>query len=696
MGDAALLTALIFLAGAFAGHGAAATGRLLRVSADRALRVGTALSLAMTLSGSVAVVVRGVRFLARCGSDGTGCAPRRHTLITVATLLPHGPRLDLELQLDALAAVFLVMIALLAGLIAVYSWGWLRADPLAGWVSGSLNLFVLAMLASVAVGVGLWMIIALELMTVFSADLVRYQGRRGGDIAESITAVRTYLVVNQLGLLCLLLGLLPALVTPGNRVLGGTARSASIALVLIGLGARCGLAPFHFWVPVVHPHLPTNTHALMSAAMLKIPIYLMIRILFGQVLGPVPRWWGAVVLVIAGATGLICVAYAMVSHDLKTALAYHSVENVGIIMIGVGAALLFGGASEPSGVHPPGAAVLALVAGLYHVVNHSLFKSLLFLGTGAVERLTGTVTLSQLGGILRSAPRIGWPFLVGALAISGLPPLNGFVSEWLTFQALFGGAALHEQTVSALPELTAVTVAVTTLAMTLAPTATAFLKMAGDCLLGPTRRPGDPAARAWSVELMPCLLALGCILLGLQPWLLVGWLHAAAVGVVSEPGTRSVTGDPASLQVAVAGYSAHLPTLPLLMLWLVPAGLWLILTPTRWTRRPVWVGGTAFDGRRMQYTGSAFAAQVWDPIAGEPGAARSGVLPTAVAVARRRVVTEQANRLVNVVVRSVERASEWFGGRAQSGDVGQYLLYIAVAVMVALVTAILYPTGGVP
>ena len=206
-------------------------------------------------------------------------------------------------------------------------------------------------------------------------------------------------------------------------------------LALLGFGSKAGLVPLHVWLPLAHPAAPSHVSALMSGAMIKMGVYGLLRVAL-DLLGGGPPWWGGAILAAGAVSALLGVLYALMEHDLKRLLAYHSVENIGIIFLGIGAGMMF----QSYGL--TALALLGLVAGLYHTLNHACFKGLLFLGSGAVLHATHTRNMEELGGLIKGMPRTALCFLVGAVAISGLPPLNGFVSEWLVFQALLGGPQL--------------------------------------------------------------------------------------------------------------------------------------------------------------------------------------------------------------------------------------------------------------
>src|SRR6266536_6584496 len=203
-------------------------------------------------------------------------------------------------------------------------------------------------------------------------------------------------------------------------------------LFLLGFGVKAGIIPLHIWLPAAHPVAPSNISALMSGIVIKTGIYGMARVFF-DFYGALPAWAGMLVLLVGVVSAVLGVLYALMEHDLKRLLAYHSIENIGIILMGFGAALLFRVAGQPQ------LAAIALIAAMFHTMNHAIFKCLLFLGAGSVLHSTGTRNMEKLGGLIRPMPVTAFCFLIGAVAISGLPPLNGFVSEWLTYQSLLAG-----------------------------------------------------------------------------------------------------------------------------------------------------------------------------------------------------------------------------------------------------------------
>jgi formate hydrogenlyase subunit 3/multisubunit Na+/H+ antiporter MnhD subunit len=284
-----------------------------------------------------------------------------------------------------------------------------------------------------------------------------------------------------------------------------------LVLALVGAGSKAGLVPLHVWLPLAHPAAPSHVSALMSGVMTKVAVYGFVRIVF-DLLGPPDWWWSMPVLALAGITAVMGVLYALMQHDLKRLLAYHTVENIGIIFIGLGLALAF----EAHGMGV--AAALALTAGLLHVFNHSVFKSLLFFGAGAVLTSTGERDMEHLGGLIHRMPQTAFVFLVGCAAISALPPLNGFVSEWLTFQAILLSPQLPSWGLKFLvPAVGAL------LALSAALAAACFVKAFGITFLGRPRTPSAEHAKEtdrFSLAAMFFLAAL-CLVAGILPGLFI-------------------------------------------------------------------------------------------------------------------------------------------------------------------------------
>ncbi|MFA5087592.1 MAG: proton-conducting transporter membrane subunit [Candidatus Omnitrophota bacterium] len=350
--------------------------------------------------------------------------------------------LDTLFLLDPLAKFFLFVISLVSLPAAVYSIGYLKGQcsklkiTLAWFL---LVIFLITMGLVVAVRHVLVFLVVWEMMSFVSYFFVIFDTRH----ERSIRAGTIYIVMAHIGTAFLVAAFLMMyrqansfdFIAIKNACSGMPASTKNVIflLLLAGFGTKAGIVPLHIWLPYAHPQAPSHISSIMSGVMIKTAIYGIIRyVLF--ILGVNAPWWGILVLVLAVISCLVGVIYALMEHDIKKLLAYSSVENIGIIFLGVGLSMFF------LSIQRPYLAVFSLIAGLYHLINHAIFKGLLFLCAGSVYQATGTRDIEKLGGLIKKMPQTAVYFLLGAMAISALPPLNGFVSEWLTLQAFFLGA----------------------------------------------------------------------------------------------------------------------------------------------------------------------------------------------------------------------------------------------------------------
>ncbi len=450
--------------------------------------------------------------------------------------------------------------------------------------------------------------VAWELMSVSSYFLVAFQHQH----EENRSAAFIYLLMAQIGGLCILLAFGVLAGFGGGFSFAAMAAAplsrgwASIAFLLafVGFGMKAGVVPLHVWLPQAHPVAPSHISALMSGVMLKVAVYGFIRFTF-DLLGNLQWQWGVLTLLIGSISAILGVLYALMQHDLKRLLAYHSVENIGIIYMGLGLALLFAG----SGL--PGLAALGMVAALYHCLNHALFKSLLFFGAGAVLQQSHEHDLERMGGLLRRMPVTAVCFLIGCISISALPPFNGFVSEWLTFQAALQGPALASGVLGSL-----IPVAAAVLALTGALAAACFVKVFGVAFLGLSRgRQGLQVRDAAPGMLFgQGVLALLCLLFGILPTWTVGALDAIPRQLLGR-GLPEATAQgwlwltPVAPQSA--SYGAPLVLAGIALAWLL-AFLWLHPRRRRTPVRigPAWDCGFGPLNARMQYTATAFSMPI--------------------------------------------------------------------------------------
>ena len=505
------------------------------------------------------------------------------------------PGAALALRLDSLAALFLLPILGIPAAGSVYALAYypqraaggraVRVQIFYGLITASMALVVVA--ANALLFLAAWEVMAL---CGFVLVLTEHEKR------ETQRAAYVYLAAAHVGAL-VLFALFSVLGSAAGsfdfeRMAGaGLAPSAALfALMLVGFGLKSGLMPFHFWLPGAHSSAPSHVSALLSGVLIKTGIYGLLRVT-GFFDAP-PLWWGLSLLALGGASAVLGVAFALAQHDLKRLLAYHSVENIGIIAMGAGLALVGRAVDDPALV------VLGLSGAVLHVLNHALFKALLFLGAGAVDHACGTREIDLLGGVARAMPRTAVLFLLGAAAISGLPPLNGVVSEWLVYlgsmRALSSRASLVPWAVLAAPVL----------ALVGGLAAACFAKVVGTVFLGTPRSEHVARHEAAPAMLRPMtVLAGACAFIGLFPLALVPALRGAASAwartapeALAEPG-RAATASAA----AITGCAA-------ILLALVGAvAAWRSRRARGAASSETWGCGYARPSARMQYTGSSFA-----------------------------------------------------------------------------------------
>lgn len=468
------------------------------------------------------------------------------------------PGIELALFIDRLSACFLSAISLVTFLVSIYSTDYMKTyqDDNVSWWGFCYNLFVLSMLLVVMVNNAVTFLIFWEIMTLTSYFLVTF-GYRHSFVRK---AGFTYIVMTHIGTVFItsafiLLGHMGrwdfAGMANGSGALTPGIRSIVFLCALIGFGTKAGVVPLHVWLPQAHPAAPTNVSAVMSGVMLKTAIYGLVRVVI-DILGTGPSWWGGLVLFAGVVSAVFGVLYALMEHDLKRLLAFHSVENIGIILMGVGAALIFYSWSMPV------PAAIALAAGLFHVINHAVFKSLLFLCTGSVHYASHTKDIEKLGGLIHRMPQTAIFFLVGAISISAIPPFNGFASEYQIYQSL---ARISYLDVSPYWSIGAI-LACAALALTGALAAACFVKAFGVTFLALPR--SKEAAEAEEVPLGMRLsvapLAAVCLFLGVAPETVLNSLASiggqiTGKGVVPQISTFSLNLVAALLLVMAAAYA---------------------------------------------------------------------------------------------------------------------------------------------
>ena len=595
------------------------------------------------------------------------------------------PGLVLTWQVDGLSAFFALVIVSISTVTGVYALGHGRHHgSLPG--SGALYvLFVAAMLGVVVAGDAFTFLIAWETMSLVSFALVltdhrRKEVRRAAWIYIVMTHTATAFIVSAFLLLARVSGsLLFADWTAHASAVDGGIASLVFVLGLVGFGTKAGMIPLHIWLPQAHPVAPVHVSALMSGVMIKLGIYGLVRLSFDW-LAPGPAWWGSLILGLGAASAVLGVLYALMEHDLKRLLAYHSVENIGIILMGLGGAIL--ARALGSGV----VVALALSAALFHVANHATFKALLFMGAGAVESAAGTRDLERLGGLLRRMPFTALTFLVGSAAISALPPLNGFASEWLTFQSLLHLGRVAEEAQTALLPL----LAGGALALTGALAVACFVKAFGVSFLALPRTSQAAAAReVGGFELgAMATLALACVALGLAAVPVVtaiGSLVPAARLPLDGPALGLAA--PSGGRLVLPGIAIALPAFGALAL-LVPR----LLGPVRTRVAETWACGVSLQPVHS-YTAMAFAKpirlmfrDIVRPVRDVGVVHRTGTRFVA-SVHYRSHIAPIFERYVYQAMTDRLVATARVVRRLQNGSLQTYLAYLFAALLVALVLA---------
>ncbi|MGB2659749.1 MAG: hydrogenase 4 subunit B [Pseudolabrys sp.] len=564
-----------------------------------------AVALAASPRASNVIYVASLLVTLALGVIGLMCLFER--TVSIATLPLGLPWLGAHFRIDALAAFFVIIVNLGGAAASLFAIGYgsheespQRVLPFYPTYLAAMNLVVLADDA-------FSFLVSWEFMSLSSWALVVAHHRE----RENLRAGYVYLLMASLGTLALLLafGLLAG--SDGNYAFDAIRAShpaAALAamvlvLVLVGAGSKAGIVPLHAWLPLAHPAAPSHVSALMSGVMTKVAVYGFVRIAF-DLLGEPAWWWSMLVLSIGGITAVMGVLYALMEHDLKRLLAYHTGENIGIIYIGLGLALAFKAYGMPV------AAALALTAGLFHVFNHSVFKSLLFFGAGAVLNATGERDMDHLGGLIHRMPQTAFVFLVGCVAISALPPLNGFVSEWLTFQAILLSPQLPSWGLKFLvPAVGAL------LALSAALAAACFVKAFGMSFLGRPRTSAATNARETDSNSLAAMyfLAALCLVAGVLPGIFIDALAPVTNALVGmsmphQTGLDWLTVVP--IAESRSSYNGLLVFIFVTLSGSIAAFAIHRLASDKLRRGPAWDCGYPESSPATQYTASSFAQPI--------------------------------------------------------------------------------------
>jgi hydrogenase-4 component B len=519
--------------------------------------------------------------------------------------IPISTALEFTLQGDALSGFFVTVISILTLSVSIYSIGYTKSIGNSGLLGFLYNLFILTMYAVILSGNIITFLISWETMSIVSYFLVTFERNE-----KSAKAGLLYAVMTHVGTAFIIILFFVLYKYTGHMDFSGM-RTASAGIPeglkvlvfifsIVGFGTKAGIIPFHIWLPSAHPAAPSNISSLMSGVMIKTGIYGFIRISM-DLLGQGPEWWGITIIVLGAISSVIGVLYALMEHDIKKLLAYHSIENIGIILLGIGSSMMF----RSNGLYDLSA--IALVAGLYHTLNHAIFKGLLFLGSGSLMHATHTKNMEEMGGLIKSMPYTGFFFLIGSISICALPPFNGFVSEWLTFQALLLGFHAPSITSKIISPLGGAA-----LALTGALAAACFVKAFGISFLGVPRSRHAREAKESSPSMIAGMAVLGllCLLAGIFPDTVIDTISPAVLMLTGSGGNISYNGF---LSVSQTFASLSPSAIFIAMLCIGIAAVVFVLAAGG-KRKTVyadsWDCGMPSLTPRMQYTATAFTKPV--------------------------------------------------------------------------------------
>lgn len=651
--------------------------------------VGAVLSLLMARKENLSILIAAITAI--CGGVLGLCSAvpillnGQIQLYTTPGLFPFAA---FSVRLDMLAAFMVTVISLLVTVCSLYSIAYVReyAGRGAGSMGGFMNLFIASMVGLVVMDNAFYFIILFEAMSLASWFLVISEQDR-----ESVSAGLLYFFIAHAGSVLIMIAFFLMWRESGSLEftafrqlsLSPTLSSIVFLLAFFGFGAKAGMLPLHSWLPRAHPAAPSHASALMSGVMVKIGIFGIIKVGIDLLVAQ-QLWWGIVVLAFGSVSSVLGVLYALAEHDIKRLLAWHTVENIGIILIGVGVGMV-GIATQNTVL-----ATLGLLGALYHLLNHAVFKGLLFLGAGAVIYRLHTRDMEKMGGLGKLMPKTALAFLIGCMSISALPPLNGFISEWYTYQSLFSMS--HDGNM--LMRLSA-PVAIVMLAITGALAAMCFVKVYGVSFCGGPRSEKATQAREvpWQMTVSMLLLALCCVALGLGASQIAPILAQVAMSLSGAHDVAVTQGHlliPA--QATQAMLSPAIIFILLIALPVLPLLIWLCLKGHRTAfhrRGEPWACGYAWEPM-MAVSASGFT-QPLRTMFGGLYRMRQRLDPTPLLSRALQGITQGAaitepfwdERIIYPLVRLLRRSGAQLQ-RLQGGDFRLYCLYVVAALTVLL------------
>ncbi len=608
-----------------------------------------------------------------------------------------------DVFIDGISAFFILLIGLVSLAVSLYSVGYTKEyesrkdTSILGFL---FNIFILSMLLVVVSNSVFAFLVFWEVMSLTSFFLVIYEHEQEANLKSGMT----YIVMTHLGTAFILASFLVMYLQTGSFSFDAfrqyvpfiplQVKDIVFILAFIGFGTKAGIVPLHIWLPQAHPSAPSNASALMSAVMIKTAIYGLIRVLFdfNSVGSPDYTWWGILLLSTGAITSVIGALYAVIEKDIKRALAFSSIENIGIILTGLGLSVIF------ASFNLTALAVLALVASMYHTLNHAVFKSLLFMGAGSILYATHTKNMEAMGGLVRKMPWTSLLFLVGALSISGLPPFNGFISEWLTMQSLLSTSQIPDSTLQ-------ITIAFASLAFALTAglAAAAFVKIFGISFL--SRGRSEHVLHA--VEVPRSMLigkgvtALAALALGVLPFIGINLITSAFNIQSAQPASPF---DTITLQNASGSNFASLSpfTVVVLLASVAVASYGFVRVvggPTRQVVYETWDCGFGGLDERMEYTATSFSQpirKIFKAFFRPRNSIQREFYADSNQYMRKTIRMESTTRslfeerlytpVVSATIFLFDKVR-----RIQTGKVNSYLLYILITLVLLLVLVRLSP-----
>jgi hydrogenase-4 component B len=603
------------------------------------------------------------------------------------------PLLSFLIRIDSLSAYFILGLSIISLCVSLYSIGYMShyEGKKIGLFSFLYSTFILSMMLVFTSGSAVFFLFAWEIMSAVSYFLVVFESKK----EESRKAGTLYLVMTGIGTAFLLAAFMLMYSYTGtfdmfvsSDAIPAGIKNLMFVFFLVGFGTKAGMIPLHIWLPAAHPAAPSNVSALMSGVMIKTAIFGILRFVLGYLGAEV--WWGAALLLLGAVSAVLGVAYAMMEHNIKRLLAFHSIENIGIILIGIGVSFIaFAQNNTLIGS-------LALIASLFHTLNHTLFKSGLFLGAGSIQYSTDTKDIEKLGGLIKTMPVTALLMLCFSIAISALVPFNGFVSEWLTYQSLFSGMSPGHAGINILSMIS-----VAALALSGALAAACFAKLFGISFLGKPRTEIASNAKEvpWTMRIGMGILALICLAAGLFPLVFVQAIDTVAVGLGGVSLTSQLQGGFLFAYLPLKATGSNISPLSLLVILagiIVLAILVLRIAGGKYIKRKygTWDCGYEALSARMQYTATGFSKPLkivfrilFRPTRELKTSGGSPYHPEKMmyTVGSESVIEKYLYQPLTRFVQNVSKKAKY---SVQTGSVRRYLAYILFAVIAMMLYSI--------